>query len=607
MGVRRPLAAVLAAVAGFASPLVPLTVAASPAHAAPAGNRDVIVHLFQWRWESVAEECESTLGPNGFGAVQVSPPQEHVVLAGEGYPWWQDYQPVSYALDQTRRGTRAEFVDMVDTCREAGVKIYVDAVVNHMSGTGSVGSGPGSAGSTYSKYDYPGLYQSQDFNDCRRDIADWNDKWEVQHCELVGLSDLRTSSDHVRDRIADYLNELVGIGVAGFRIDAAKHIPEADVQAILSRLDDVHPDWGGGRPYVFQEVIADGTIGTGSYTPMGDVTEFQYHRDISHAFADGSIAHLTGLGGGLTPGDKAVVFVANHDTQRNDPILTHADGARYDLAQKFMLAHPYGTPKVMSSYTWSGDPRTGPPMDADGTTRPTDCSADRWVCEHRAVAGMVSFHNAVAGQGIGPSVTDGSGRLAFARGSAGYAAFNATSSAWTRTFTTGLPDGTYCDVANGTFVDGVCDAPTYQVSGGRFTATVPADGAVALHVEALTECTDPDGCGPGQPPAGDDCSAVAARFDATVTTWYGQEVRVVGSIPELGSWNPANGLRLSTDAAAYPVWTGQTALPEGVPFEYKYVKVNPDDTVEWEHGGNRWATADGGPDCSQTFTDSWRE
>ncbi|TDQ52464.1 carbohydrate-binding module family 20 domain-containing protein [Actinorugispora endophytica] len=604
MAVRRPLAAVLAAVFGFALFLVPL--AASPALASPPGDEDVVVHLFQWRWESVADECESTLGPNGFGAVQVSPPQEHVVLQSEGYPWWQDYQPVSYTLDQTRRGTRADFVDMVDRCREAGVKIYVDAVINHMSGTGSVGTGPGSAGSGYSKYDYPGVYQTQDFGSCRRDIADWGDKWEVQNCELVGLSDLDTSSTHVRDRVAAYLNDLVDIGVAGFRYDAAKHVPEADVQAINSRLRDVHADWGGGKPYVFQEVIADGTIGTGSYTPMGDVTEFQYHRDISNAFKNGDISRLTGLGDGLTSSDKALVFVANHDTQRSHAILTHTDRARYDLAQSFMLAHPYGTPKVMSSYTWSGDGKAGPPMSSDGTTSATDCSDPRWVCEHRAVAGMASFHNATDGHGIGDARTDGAGRLAFARGDAGYAAFNATGGTWTSTFSTDLPDGTYCDVANGTFVDGVCDAPGYEVSGGSFTASIPANGAVALHVEALGECEDPDGCEPGTPPGDGDgaCAAIDSRFHADVTTWYGQEVYVVGSIPELGSWDPDDAVHLSADD--YPVWKGRVTIPEGTRFDYKYVKRNPDGGIEWESGGNRSAVADdSGGGCTQTFADAW--
>ena len=107
-----------------------------------------IVHLFQWNWDSVAAECTDFLGPNGYSGVQVSPPQEHVVIpSSEGgeYPWWQDYQPVSYQIDNTRRGTAEDFEDMVDTCADQGVRIYVDAVINHMTGpqegssTGKIG------------------------------------------------------------------------------------------------------------------------------------------------------------------------------------------------------------------------------------------------------------------------------------------------------------------------------------------------------------------------------------------------------------------------------------------------------------------------------------
>ncbi|GAA3734758.1 alpha-amylase [Spinactinospora alkalitolerans] len=596
MTIRRSMAAALAAVFGFALLLVPPSGAVSPAHAAPGGDKEVVVHLFQWRWESVAAECESTLGPNGFGAVQVSPPQEHVVLQGEGYPWWQDYQPVSYSLDDTRRGTRADFVDMVDRCEDAGVRIYVDAVLNHMTGSGSVDSGPGSAGSDYTKYDYPGIYQSRDFHDCRRDISDWNDKWEVQNCELVGLSDLDTSSEYVRDRLAGYLNELIGIGVAGFRYDAAKHVPLADVQAINSRLDDVDAAWGGGRPYVFQEVIGDQTIAPGEYVPAGDVTEFQYHRDISNAFKNGDIAHLTGLGGNLVDGEQAVVFVANHDTQRSHPTLTHTDGDRYDLAQAFMLAHPYGTPKIMSSYAWSGSNDTGPPMGSDGETRATDCADARWVCEHREVAGMVGFRNAVDGTSIGDVATGSSGQLAFARGDRGHAAFNATGGAWSRTFDTDLPDGTYCDVANGTFVDGECDGPSYTVSGGSFSAQVPADGAVALHVAAQGEGTGPGGPGDPDEPGG----TAAVGFHANVTTWYGQNVLVVGDLPQLGSWNPDDAVAMSS--ADYPIWKTTVDLPLDQRFEYKFIKRNPDGTVEWESGGNRSYT----PSGPVTLNDDWR-
>lgn len=62
----------------------------------------------------MANECVNFLGPKGFHAVQVSPPQEHVVLGDKGYPWWQDYQPTSYQLTSRRRD-RAAFADMVST------------------------------------------------------------------------------------------------------------------------------------------------------------------------------------------------------------------------------------------------------------------------------------------------------------------------------------------------------------------------------------------------------------------------------------------------------------------------------------------------------------
>src|SRR3954469_9951696 len=171
---RRSLRSVLTAVllaAGVCLP--PATVSAEVAgvqSSTSPGAKDVIVHLFEWPWASVASECVNVLGPKGFGGVQVSPPQEHVVLPGNGYTWWQDYQPVSYQL-VSRRGNRAAFASMVSPCHAAGVKIYVDAVLNHMAGGGSTGTG--SAGSGYTHYAYPSVpYGTSDFHHCGRNGND---------------------------------------------------------------------------------------------------------------------------------------------------------------------------------------------------------------------------------------------------------------------------------------------------------------------------------------------------------------------------------------------------------------------------------------------------
>ncbi|CAJ0596054.1 unnamed protein product [Cylicocyclus nassatus] len=97
-------------------------------------NREVMVHLFEWKWKDIAAECENFLQYFGYGAVQVSPPMEHITLIEKNdLPWWVRYQPVSYKLI-SRSGNEEEFKDMVDRCNKVGVRIVVDAVINHMAG-----------------------------------------------------------------------------------------------------------------------------------------------------------------------------------------------------------------------------------------------------------------------------------------------------------------------------------------------------------------------------------------------------------------------------------------------------------------------------------------
>src|SRR5688500_19123350 len=101
--------------------------ASRPAKYINGAPRTVFVQLFEWRWADVARECEVFLGPRGFAAVQISPPNEHARKAGN--PWWERYQPVGYNL-VSRSGNQADFEDMVRRCRAAGVEIYADVVIN---------------------------------------------------------------------------------------------------------------------------------------------------------------------------------------------------------------------------------------------------------------------------------------------------------------------------------------------------------------------------------------------------------------------------------------------------------------------------------------------
>merc|ERR1712172_480362 len=88
-------------------------------------QKQAIVHLFEWHWDWIADECEKVLGPKGFCGVQVSPPMEHI----QGGQWWTRYQPVSYKIE-SRSGNRGQFESMVQRCNSAGVIVIVDAVIN---------------------------------------------------------------------------------------------------------------------------------------------------------------------------------------------------------------------------------------------------------------------------------------------------------------------------------------------------------------------------------------------------------------------------------------------------------------------------------------------
>lgn len=62
-----------------------------------------------------------------------------------------------------------------------------------------------------------------------------------------------------------------------------------------------------------------------------------------------------GTGWGFMDGTNALVFVDNHDNQRGhgaggNSILTYKNSKQYKMAVAFMLAHPYGVPRLMSSF-----------------------------------------------------------------------------------------------------------------------------------------------------------------------------------------------------------------------------------------------------------------
>jgi alpha-amylase len=484
-------------------PTLPLTY--RPSGHMAAG--DVFVHLFEWKWTDIAAECENVLGPAGFTAVQISPPQEHSITPS--YDWSERYQPVSYSIARSRSGTGAEFMDMVQRCKTVGVGIYVDAVINHMTNFPS--PGVGSNGTAYSKYDYPGLYASADFHGpCT--VNNYQDAANVQDCELFSLPDLNTGLASVRSKIAGYLLMLARLGVAGFRIDAAKHIQQVQLDDILAIVDSTLTAEARPLPYWFLEVsggageaLAPRDFFGEAYRSGGaaDITEFTFvgvgnkfrgigGEHISQLNPNGTPGNqFSALAWGLIPADKAVVFLQNHDTQHQCGI-SYRDGNVFRVANVWMLAQPYGYPSILSSYAFncpSGN-SMGPPSDANGNTNAVTCAASletatigQWVCEHRDpyIRNMVAFRRVVAGADINHWWDNTANVIAFTRGDKGFVAINRETATVSATVTTGLAPGSYCDRLTGGRSGTTCVGATIVVdAAGAIQLSLASNTAVAI-------------------------------------------------------------------------------------------------------------------------------
>ncbi len=473
-----------------------------------AAAGDVFVHLFEWKWTDIATECEQVLGPAGFTAVQVSPPEEHSITPS--HDWSERYQPVSYSVARSRSGTGAEFEDMVRRCGAAGVGIYVDAVINHMTNYPS--PGVGSNGTAYSKYEYPGLYTLADFHPACT-VDDYTSAANVQDCELFSLPDLNTGKASVRQKIADYLIGLARLGVAGFRIDAAKHLQQVELDDILTLVDSTLTAEGRPIPYWFLEVVGGGAgealhpsdyFGE-AYRSGGaaDLTEFTF-VGVGDKFLGSGGQYLAQLnpngpsGGqfspaawGMMPSDKAVVFLQNHDTQHQGGI-SYRDGAVFRLANVWMLAQPYGYPSVLSSYAFvrPQENAMGPPSDGAGWTLPVTCASSletatdgEWVCEHRdpSILRMVAFRKLVAGTAVTHWWDDGANAIAFSRGDKGFVAISREPTPVSATVMTGLPAGTYCDLLTGGRAGSSCAGTSLVVdSASAIALQLAPNSAVAI-------------------------------------------------------------------------------------------------------------------------------
>jgi LysM repeat protein len=100
----------------------------------------------------------------------------------------------------------------------------------------------------------------------------------------------------------------------------------------------------------------------------------------------------------------------------------------------------------------------------------------------------------------------------------------------------------------------------------------------------------------------------AVTFNELVTTTYGQNILISGSIAQLGSWNTTNAVLLSASqyTDSNPLWTTTIKLPAGATFQYKYILQDTDGSLTFESDPNRLYIVPSNCAGTASEVDSWK-
>lgn len=450
------------------------TTALLAASAIGQARADAVLHAFNWTYADVQAHA-ADIQSAGYKAVLVAP-----AYRSEGSAWWARYQPQDYRLIHNPLGDTTSFRNMVTALRAKGIDVYADVVLNHMANESAQRSDlnyPGSrvlgiyAGNP-AYYGGLRMFGNLSFNylsgsdfgpaSC---IGNYSDVWQVQNWRLcggagdAGLPDL-TGSAYVIGQQQEYLRQLKALGVKGFRIDAAKHMPFPHINGVLTA------DIKSGM-YVFGEIITGGGVGNSEYNLFLQ----PYLQNTDHAAYDfplqAQLRSAFGLGGNLATlsdpvsvgqalqGNRALTFTVTHDIPNNSGFrFMLMDPTDETLAYSYLFGRNGGKPMVFSDHNESGD--------------------NRWVNAYlrNDIKGMIRFHNAVQGTDM-QVLSSSSCHLLFRRGSLGIVGINKCGS--TVNTTINMNNSVLWWYAN--YTDTLGSGSVVNIGSASYTFSLPARSA----------------------------------------------------------------------------------------------------------------------------------
>ncbi|KAJ3272317.1 hypothetical protein HDV01_005751 [Terramyces sp. JEL0728] len=488
-------------------------------------DKAVGVQLFMWKFTEIEKEC-AWLAENGYSYVQTSPIQPHLNhgYSGDAFNWYYIYQPVSYRIGN-RLGNYGEFVSMVKTCKGLGVDVVVDVILNHNACADQSAATSDLIGNITSNYwngqsfneSFPDAgYTAEHYHDSTCQTADdGRSDWSSWFCRVANLVDLNTAHPLVRQKSANFLNELLSLGVAGFRLDASKNIAYDDWVAILGA---VNKNYRGQTPYYGHEIMGPFTGGNYlNYPSLGRILNFDYAAIVGQAFRNIQGRDYTyttdklvqKLPSQVLSGEVSTVFVENHDSERDmfgnfEYALSRIEGAFfYKQAIAFNILYPWGLPIVHSGFHFTfsnfGSSPVSPPSDANGYVLPVNIAngqwnASAWDVQHRwgDVYPLVRIRNFI-GQGLTslpPINVYGTNQIYWSVPGKGFVAINSLQGSTQNQdmitpLQTGLAAGTYCNFVYGFASNGRCALwPGTALSNGEQVAyTVDSNGFTKVNIK----------------------------------------------------------------------------------------------------------------------------
>ncbi|MBI5841077.1 MAG: alpha amylase N-terminal ig-like domain-containing protein [Chloroflexi bacterium] len=167
-------------------------------------------------------------------------------------------------------------------------------------------------------------------------------------------------------------------------------------------------------------------------------------------------------------------------------------------------------------------------------------------------------------------------------------------------------------VANGTMLTDVLNgSATYTVSNGSVSVPVSARWGAVLVAGGSSPTATPTPIPatatptPIPPTATPTSASVQVTFtEVGYVTYYGQNIFIVGNVPELGNWNTAQAVPLAWVNSN--TWSGPVTFTasKGQTIQYKYIVKNPNGSIVWEGGSNHTYTVP--TSGSGSRTDNWQ-